>query len=79
MPDQAAQLAEVLGTEVRTVDVPPEEARAAFPAEIADMAVAGAALVRRGGNAIVTDDVARVLGRPPGTFRAWAEANRTRF
>ena len=79
VPDQAAQLAEVLGTEVTTVDVPPEEARAAFPPEIADVAVAGAALVRRGGNAIVTDDVARVLGRPPGTFRAWAEANRTRF
>jgi uncharacterized protein YbjT (DUF2867 family) len=79
VPDQAAQLAEVLGIEVTTVDVPPEEARAAFPPEIADMAMAGAALVRGGGNTIVTDDVARVLGRPPGTFRAWAEANRTRF
>lgn len=79
VPDQAAQLAEVLGTEVTTVDVPPEQARAAFPPALADVAVAGAALVRRGGNAIVTGDVARVLGRAPGTFRAWAEANRTRF
>lgn len=40
---------------------------------------AGAALVRRGGNAIVTADVADVLGRKPGTFRAWAEDNRGRF
>ena len=79
VPDQAAQLAEVLGTEVTTVDVPPEQARATFPPAIADVAMAGAALVRRGGNAVVTGDVAGVLGRPPGTFRAWAEANRGRF
>lgn len=79
LPDQAAQLAEVLGTEVTTVEVTPEQARATFPPAIADVAAAGAALVRRGGNAIVTDDVARVLGRRPGTFRAWAEANRARF
>ena len=54
-------------------------AREHFPAAIADLALDGARLVRRGGNAVVTDDVERVLGRRPGTYRAWAEANRHRF
>ena len=77
--EQAAQLAEVLGVAVRTFDVPLTEARGYFPAAIADLATDGAALVRRDGNAVVTGDVERVLGRKPGTFRAWAEANRHRF
>ncbi|WP_433368780.1 NAD(P)H-binding protein [Actinoplanes sp. CA-142083] len=70
VPEQAAQLAEVLGTTITTVDVPP--AREHFPPEIADMALAGALLVRAGGNAIVTADVEKVLGRRPGSYRAWA-------
>lgn len=70
VPDQAAQLSEVLGRPITTADVRLPETT---------MLGAGAALVRRGGNAIVTADVADVLGRKPGTFRAWAEDNRGRF
>ena len=75
--EQVAQLGEALGRQLTTVDVMP--AREHFPAAIADLALDGARLVRRGGNAVVTDDVERVLGRRPGTYRAWAEANRDRF
>lgn len=77
VPEQAAQLAAALKTSITTVDVPPT--RDLFPAELADVALAGAELVRDGGNAIVTDDVERVLGRRPGTYRSWAEANRDKF
>jgi hypothetical protein len=66
-----------LETRVTTVDVPPT--RDLFPAELAEVALAGAELVRAGGNAIVTGDVEQVLGRRPGTYRAWAEASRDRF
>ncbi|WP_433296792.1 NAD(P)H-binding protein [Actinoplanes sp. CA-030573] len=71
VPEQVAQLAAVLGATATTVDVAPT--REMFPAEIADVALAGTELVRAGGNAIVTADVERVLGRKPGTYRAWAE------
>ena len=77
--EQAAQLGDALGVDVRTVDVPLAEARGHFPPAIADVVLDGAALVRRGGNAVVTDDVERVLGRKPGTFRGWAEAHRHLF
>jgi uncharacterized protein YbjT (DUF2867 family) len=74
VPEQMAELGEVLGTAITTVDVPPDEAT-----WLPEMAREGAALVRSGGNAIVTDDVERVLGRRPGPFRRWAEANQTAF
>jgi uncharacterized protein YbjT (DUF2867 family) len=72
-PEQMAYLG------ATTVDVPLSEARAYFPYEIADLAMDGAAMVRAGGNAVVTGDVETVLGRKPGTFSAWAEANQHRF
>jgi uncharacterized protein YbjT (DUF2867 family) len=77
VPEQAAQLADVLHTPITTVDVPPTPDL--FPPDLAEVALAGAELVRTGGNAIVTGDVELVLGRRPGTYRAWAEANRMRF
>jgi uncharacterized protein YbjT (DUF2867 family) len=70
VPDQAAQLAEVLGKPIELEDILLDET---------DMYGAGAALVRRGGNAVVTPDVEQVLGRGPRTFRAWAEDNKHRF
>ncbi|XVV16195.1 NAD(P)H-binding protein [Actinoplanes sp. CA-131856] len=75
--DQVGQLAEALGRKLAVVDVEPHAEH--FPPEIAEVALAGAALVRRGGNAIVTGDVERVLGRKAGTYRAWAEAHRDQF
>ena len=50
-----------------------------MPPETAELAAAGAALLRRGDNAILTNDVRKVLGRDPITFRQWATANRAAF
>jgi uncharacterized protein YbjT (DUF2867 family) len=79
VPDQVAILASVLGVSVTTRDVPPAEARAFLPPALAESALAGAALVRAGGNAIVTPDVAGVLGRPPRSFEDWAASHREHF
>jgi uncharacterized protein YbjT (DUF2867 family) len=78
-PEQVAQLGAVLGAELTTAEIPLAEIRAYFPPEYADVAYEGAELVRRGGNAVLTGDVELVLGRRPGTYRAWAEASRHRF
>jgi uncharacterized protein YbjT (DUF2867 family) len=77
VPEQIAELADVLNRPIETVDRRPSVDL--FPPAIAEVAVAGAALVRAGGNAIVTADVERVLGRRPRTFRAWAEQHRADF
>lgn len=79
VPDQAAILSTVLGVPITTRDVPLAEARPFFPPDLADVALAGAALVREDGNAILTPDTAELLGRPPTPFRAWAEAHRDSF
>ncbi|WP_203922487.1 NAD(P)H-binding protein [Rugosimonospora africana] len=75
--DQVAQLSEVLGRPISTVDVPLDAAREQMLASgldpsVVDVAVRGSQLVRDGGNAVVTDDVQRVLGRPARSFRTWA-------
>lgn len=44
--------------------------------DYADVVVDGAVFVRDGGNAVLTDDVRRLLGRPPGSFRTWAHDHR---
>lgn len=84
VPDQVRQLGEVLGWATSTVDIELEVARqemvaSGMPSEFADVAIAGAAYVRDGANAIVTEDVARVLGRPARSFRSWAEEHRRAF
>ncbi len=84
VPDQVAQLAAELGRTVTTVDVPPHAVRqqlvrAGFDPSIADSAVDGYQLVRDGGNAVITDDVDRILGHPARAFRAWAHDHRTAF
>jgi uncharacterized protein YbjT (DUF2867 family) len=84
VPDQVRQLGEMLRRPTSTVEVELEVARhemiaAGMPSEFADTAIAGAAYVRDGSNAIVTEDVARILGRPARSFRAWAEEHRRAF
>ncbi|MFE7744090.1 NAD(P)H-binding protein [Nocardia sp. NPDC057455] len=74
--DLAATLATVTGHPVDVTDIPETEARAhmlasGMSAEFADGALAGQAYVRAGHNAIVTDDVARILGRVR-SFAEWA-------
>ncbi|WP_033344318.1 NAD(P)H-binding protein [Catenuloplanes japonicus] len=67
--EQALVLGEVLGTDVHVETAPPPDAAWA----------AGIAWSRDGRNAVVTGDVARLLGRPPASFRAWAEDHRDAF
>jgi len=43
---------------------------------VVDMIVVGSAWVRTGHNAILTDDVAGVLARPPTSFQTWVDQHR---
>ncbi|ASO18781.1 NAD(P)H azoreductase [Actinoalloteichus hoggarensis] len=84
LDEQAEILRRVLERPISTVDLTLAEAREQLLAvgrspAAADMALTGVAWVRRGHNAVVTDDVARVLGRPPTDFESWARANRAGF
>ncbi|MBF6164362.1 NAD(P)H-binding protein [Streptomyces gardneri] len=81
--DLAATLAAVAGRPVDVVDIPEAEAReymlaSGMSVEYADGALAGQAYVRAGGNAIVTANVARILGRAR-TFAEWATDHASAF
>ncbi|MFI6309413.1 NAD(P)H-binding protein [Nocardia fusca] len=74
--DQAATLAAALGHPVEVVDIAESAARehmlaAGATTEFADGALAGQAFARAGGNAVVTGDIAEVLGRPARTYADW--------
>ncbi|MEU5054809.1 MULTISPECIES: NAD(P)H-binding protein [unclassified Streptomyces] len=84
VPDQAAAVAAAAGRPVETVELPLESAReyvlaAGIAEESVDSVLEGFAYVRAGRNAIVTDDVERILGRPPRTFAMWAEEHKEAF
>ncbi|MBY8839850.1 SDR family oxidoreductase [Streptomyces sp. SP2-10] len=85
VPEQAAELASVLGRPVPTRDLSPDETRDflrtawGLDAARAEGVLAGLTHVRRGGNATVTEDVPEVLGRAARTYRAWAEDNKGAF
>jgi uncharacterized protein YbjT (DUF2867 family) len=84
VPDMAAQLGDVLGRTLQTVDVPLEAYReqmlaAGIDPVFAEVAVNGSRLIGNGGNARLTDEVQQVLGRPPRTFRAWVHNHRDAF
>ncbi|MEV0407761.1 SDR family oxidoreductase [Actinoallomurus sp. NPDC050550] len=84
VPDMAEQLGHVLGRTVETVHLPLDDYRDRLSAAGLDpafvaTAVNGARLVAEGGNATLTGDVERVLGRPARTFSAWAQGHRTAF
>ncbi|MFF0162245.1 NAD(P)H-binding protein [Streptomyces sp. NPDC005263] len=84
VPGQAAVLAAVLGRPVTTHDLTPDETREFLRTWGLDEAQAegvlgGTAFVRAGGNAVVTEDVREVLGRPARTYREWAEDHRGAF
>ncbi|WP_207782376.1 NAD(P)H-binding protein [Phytoactinopolyspora limicola] len=79
--DQAAVLERVLGRSIPTVDLSLESAKEQMLSHGQSPAVVDASLIgmgwaRAGHNAILTDDVARVLGRPPGSFESWAQDHR---
>ncbi|TCO52500.1 SDR family oxidoreductase [Actinocrispum wychmicini] len=84
MPEQVAQLAAVIGRPLKVIPGTDDQLRADLLALGADEEFVGFVLkgyefVRQGGNAVLTGDVERALGRPPGTFKAWAEQNRAAF
>jgi uncharacterized protein YbjT (DUF2867 family) len=84
VPAQARILAEVLAGPVPTTDVLPRDARDGLlrsgldPAAVYEI-IAGASWARAGHNAVLTGDVARLLGRPATSFRTWARDHRRAF
>lgn len=82
--DQAAVLGEVLGRRVELRDLTPPETRALLVAsgwseESAEAMLRSVRFVAEGGNAVVTGDVAEVLGRPARTYREWARDHQEVF
>ena len=84
VPDMAGLLGEALGRTVAIADISPDaygdrlHATGLDPAFV-ETAVNGARLIAQGGNATLTDDVERLLGKPARTFAAWAHDHRTAF
>jgi hypothetical protein len=84
VPDQAAQLGDVLGLSINTIDVGLNVAReqllvSGMDRSFVDVVLNGAEFVQHGGGAVLTDDVQRVLGRPPRSFQTWARDYRSAF
>ncbi|WP_442819023.1 NAD(P)H-binding protein [Streptomyces sp. NBC_01235] len=83
-PGQAAVLADLLGRPVPTRDLALDQVRAYVlnwwqDEAVADGVAVSSAYVRRGGNAVVTEDVPELLGRPARTYREWALDHREAF
>lgn len=77
VPDQAAALQRLLGRPVTTVDLPLDVAReemlaSGMGSSVVDVILTGSGWARAGHNAVLTDDVPRLLGRPATSFEAWA-------
>lgn len=74
--EQTLQLAELLDRPLRYEELEVEKARAALlrrhPEELVEALLAGAERQREGAKAAVENTVPELLGRPAGTFRAWA-------
>jgi uncharacterized protein YbjT (DUF2867 family) len=84
VPDQATCLSRELGHPVTTIELSLEEAAKQMRASgmhesSVDTFTVGVAWTRAGHNAIVTDEVTHILGRPPTSFQIWAHENRDAF
>ncbi|MFI9720435.1 NAD(P)H-binding protein [Streptomyces sp. NPDC052396] len=82
--DQAAVLSEELGRTVTTAEMPLETIREQMlgfhsDAGFAEQIMEGIREVREGRNAVLTEDVARVLGRPATGFAQWVRDHRDAF
>ena len=80
----AERLSAATGRQVRYVDVGPDAFRqaladAGLPGWLVDPLVEGNTLLAAGAGATVTDEVARVTGRPPRTFAQFAADHRVAF
>ncbi|MFG1670010.1 NAD(P)H-binding protein [Streptomyces sp. Y7] len=81
---QAAVLGELLGRPVTLLPLTADQRRehllaAGLGPDYADSLMAGARFIEEGGNAVVTEDVPRVLGRPARGYRDWARDHRAAF
>jgi uncharacterized protein YbjT (DUF2867 family) len=84
MPEAASELGKVLDTEVRYVDVPPDDfrpslLRAGLPEWLADSIIALHRSIREGHAATVTNEVEKATGRPARSYRQFAEDHRDAF
>ncbi|SEE80626.1 Uncharacterized conserved protein YbjT, contains NAD(P)-binding and DUF2867 domains [Streptomyces sp. 2131.1] len=73
---QTAELADLLGQELRFEELTPQQARTAlgarYPADIADALLESARRQHSGSKAVVDPTLPGLLGRPARTFRDWA-------
>ncbi|MEU7555703.1 NAD(P)H-binding protein [Streptomyces sp. NPDC044571] len=76
---QTAQLSELLGRPLRLEELTPGQARVALrgrhPEAVVEALLSSAERQREGAKAKVERTVADLLGRPAGSFRAWAGAH----
>jgi uncharacterized protein YbjT (DUF2867 family) len=84
VPQQAAVLESVLHRRVTTVDLPLDIAREQMLRQGAgqaavDAAITGMTWARAGRNAVLTQDVPLVLGRPATAFGTWAADHEAAF
>jgi uncharacterized protein YbjT (DUF2867 family) len=84
VPAQAVILANTLGRPVELVDTSLAVAReqmlaGGMDSGAVDQIITGSAWARAGHNAVVTQDVASILDRPPTSFGVWAKRNRAAF
>ncbi|WP_369173558.1 NAD(P)H-binding protein [Streptomyces sp. R28] len=82
--DQAVVLKEILGRPVELLQLTGSQRReqllgAGLGAAYADSLMAGARFIEAGGNAVVTEDLPQLLGRPARTYREWARDNQELF
>ena len=80
----AGRLAAATGRQVRSVDLGPDSYRhalagAGMPGWLVDGVVEGNTMLAAGHGATVTDEVARLTGRPPRTFAQFAADHRVAF
>ncbi|MBO1331309.1 NAD(P)H-binding protein [Streptomyces sp. VRA16 Mangrove soil] len=84
VPQMAVALGRVLGRDIEAAALNEADKRAmlvsfGIPEQGLDGILEGLAYVRDGHNAVVTDDVERVVGRPPRTFEEWARDHKEAF
>ena len=74
----------MLGRTITTVEVSLDVAHqqmldSGMDTDIAEAAIRGLATIKAGHNGVLTDDIERILKRPPVSFRTWADDHRANF
>lgn len=82
--EQATVLSEVLGRPIALTDIAEADAAdfmrsAGLSPAFVEAAANGQSFIRAGHNELITDDITRVLGRPPRSYATWAADHRAAF